>query len=565
MLSTPGFVTERSGLPAGRTDTALHQGLWERICPFIGRIEAGAGVILTIASIYLHVLQSRSAGGLWRDEAVTAQIAGLPALTQVWRYLEFESFPGLFPMLLRGWGWAFGAGDGSLRMLGLLVGLWLLGALWTGGRALGMRAPLFALALVGLNPMVIRYGDSMRAYGLGCALAVWACAAVWKATSCERLDWRRIAWAAGGALLSVQCLYHNATLLAAVCFSAAGVALWQGRLKAAAAALLIALPAAVSLAPYLSVIARARTWNVLLQFPLTPGFLWDRLTEVTGAPDPLGVWLWSILGIAGVAFAAWHWRHGRKTDSGAGRQLFAAGALVSGVLIYGGFLMVVGYVTHPWYYLAFLALAAVCLDAIFGQASEAPGWRLARLAVTLLFAITAFAQSAEALRVRSTNIDLVAARLNADAAPGDLVLVNQWECAISLNRYYHGNARMMTVPPVEDHLVHRFDVIQRDMQAADPLRPAFTAIEAALRGGGRVWLIGRPLLPETGQTPPSLPPLAKPAENVWPYRAFLTGWTMQADAFLDSHALQNAEVDIPAGQPINPFENQPLRCYSGWR
>jgi hypothetical protein len=556
MLSTPSSLAERTRLPAAPPGEALEPGLLQRIRPFIGRIEIAAGVILTLASVFLHVLQNRTAGGLWRDEATSAQVASLPALSQVWRYLEFDSYPALFHMVLRGWGWIFGAGDGSLRALGLLIGLGLLAAIWGSARSLGIRVPLFALALLGLNPMVIRYGDSVRAYGLGCALAALTFAAVWKVAASARLEWRRIAWACALAILSVQCTYNNVALLVTACFSAAGVALWQRRPKAAGVTLLIGLPSALSLLPYLPIIARVRVWSVLLHDPLTPGLLWDRLSEVTGAPDPLGIWLWSLLAIAGVAVAA--------CDSGDARRLTAGAALILGVVIYGGFLIWVGYPTHQWYYLAFLTVAGLCLDTIFGLSSTAPGWRLARLAVTLLFAITVFVQSAAALRLRNTSMDLIAARLNAVVAPGDLVLVNQWECAISLHRYYHGKARVMTVPPLDDHLVHRYDLIQRDMQTADPLRLVYAAIADALRGGGRLWFIGWPLLPEKGVEPPVLPPIAPPADGHWPFETYTLGWMIQADMYLNSHARRCVEVEIPASQPINPFEDQPVRCYSGW-
>jgi hypothetical protein len=396
---------------------------------------------------------------------------------------------------------------------------------------------------------------------------VWACAAVWRVAVCEKPGWRRIAWAIAAAVLSVQCLYHDAALLAGVCISGAAVALWQRRPKVACITMLIGLPAAVSLLPYVPIIARVRVWSVLLHCDLTPGFLWGKLCEVTGAPDPLGIWLWSILAIAGVALAGWNLRRRAPAarDSGAALQLCAGAMLILSVLVYGGFLMAVKYPTQPWYYLEFLSVAALCLDTIFGQPSASPGWRLARLLVAVLFAISVFTESAEALRPRNTNVDLIAAQLNVDAAPGDLVLFNQFECAITMNRYYHGKARMITVPPLDDHLVHRYDIIQRDMQTAGIMQPVFKAIADTLRGGGRIWFIGWPALTEPGQLPPRLPPLAKPADGKWPFGDYLFNWMMLADGFLNFHAARCVEVKIPGTQPINPYEDQGVSCYSGWR
>ncbi len=529
-------------------------GTGRRLADLVRPLEIVTGVVFTLASVYLHFSQRQSAGGLWRDEATSAQIANLPTWGQRWRYLEFDSYPPLFHLVLRGWCALFSDGDASLRALGMLIGLGVLAAVWTAARAVGVRVPLLALVLLGLNPMMIRYGDSVRAYGLGCALALLTFAAVWRVAAAPRPGWQKIALAMLVAVVSVQGLYHNAMLLLAGCLAGAAVACRERRPKMALAVLAVGVPAAVSLWPYVSVIARTRSWSPLLKVHMTAGLMWDKLSEVTGSPDPLGVWLWSALAVVGVGLAMW-------PGKGSPVRLYAAVWLAVGGGLYAGFLCAVGYVTQPWYYLMFLTPAAVCLDVFFA----APGWRVGRLVVAAAFAVTTFSQDGEILRQRSTDLDLVAAKLRPAVAPGDLVLVNRWECAVGLNRYYHGPAPLLTVPPIDDHTAHRFDLFARALGEADPLRPVYDAITSTLRRGGRVWFVGHPRLLAPGQALPVLPPTILRPDDDTLFNRYYYGWETLADEFLNAHAARASMLDVPLPAPVSPFENQDLWSFEGWR
>ena len=568
MLSQPDLTGGRSGDPALANDTIAERSRY-RASNYLGRLEAVVGGLLTLAAGYLHVLQSRAAGGLWRDEANSAQVANLPKFGQLWRYLEFDSYPPLFHLVVRIWSKVFSADDFSLRILGLLIGLSVLGGFWLAGRVLGVRTPLFALVLLGLNPMMIRYGDSVRASGLGCTLAVLTLGTVWLVAADKRFGWGRVTLASFTAILSVQCLYHDAALLLACCACGAAVALWRRGTVAAAVVLAVGVPAAVSLLPYLLIIARAGRWNGLIKFPVTVPWLWEKLSAVMSAPDPVGVWVWCGLVFLGLGLTGWNLCRPKSSTAAPPmdtvRQVFAASSLVAACLTYAGFLVAVGYVTQPWYYLALLSVVCLCLDVIFNQSATGSGWRIFRLVVVIAFASDIFGQDCVFLRVRSTNIDLVGARLNEAVAPGDLVLVNRWECAVSLNRYYHGTAPLLTLPPVQDHLAHRYDLVLQCMETADPLRPVRAAIEATLRSGGRVWFIGYLRAPLPGGSNPPLPPFVVKPGQAWPFDRYLVSWQQQAAEFLGAHAERDVDVEIPVNAPINGFENQPLRCFEGWQ
>ena len=559
----PGHPTVAN---ANDQPAAGRPGQWER---WLAPAEIGLGVLVTLASVYFHLLQSQLAGGLWRDEVVSVQVANMPTLGQTWRYLEFDSYPALFHLLLRAWCGLFMAGDTSMRILGLLIGLLLLATFWGAGRALGVRAPLFALGLLALNPIAIRFGDSVRAYGLGCALGVLSLAAIWTVARAERVHWRRVAWAMLVAILNAQCLYHNAALLLGGCLGGALVAWWNRRARVAAATLAIGAPAAISLLPYLPIIHRTRRWSFLMSFPITPHWLWTRLAMVTGSPTPIGAWLWTGLIGGSIGLTGWWLWAGRKhrgaAPSGADCRVFAGLALAAATVVYGGFLYAVGYITQPWYYLAYLGFTAICLDAVFGQTGAPAGWRWFRVAVVAAFSLFVARQTYAALQMRNTSIDIVAANLNANVRPKDLVLVNRWECAISLNRYYHESAPLITIPPIADHAVHRYDLLLDQLMAPDPLRPVFDAVHATLRAGGRVWVVGRFFIANPGESVKLQPPGAFDSRGRWRCKLTVEQWALAVNDDLFRHCVGGQRVPIQGLLPISEFEDVPLNWLSGWR
>ncbi len=557
--------------PTGQDRSSADGGILRRLARWIGPLEIGIGFVLTLASVYLHLVQRANAGGLWRDEATSVRMANLPSLDALWRYVEFDSYPPLFHLLLRGWAAVFGTGDTAYRSLGLLIGLAVLGACWHAARTFGTRAPLLALALLALNPGMVRYGDSLRAYGLGCALAVLTLCAVWRVAALERLHGWRLARAALLGVLSVQCLYHNAALLLASCLGGAVVALWRRRPAGAAVVLAVGVPAALSLLPYLPVIHRARAWSVLIRFPVTLEWLWHKVCDVTGAPDPLGVWLWTALAVAGVGLAGWTAYVSPKATSTEAeapvveRLLFCGVTLVAATVIYTAFLFSVGYVTQPWYYLGLLTVVAVCCDAIYGQATGL-GWRLARWLVMFMFSLLVFPQTLATLHTRSTDVDLVAARINAGVRPGDLVLLNRWETAISFGRYYQGRAPLMTVPDVPDHTVHRYDLILERMMSATPLQPVYEAIDATLQRGDRVWLVGTRDHRRPGDPLPTMPPPWTGADaDTLRMNIYYQCWVMAVHKHLATHSGPAVEIPIPERRQVNNFENVELLVHQGWR
>ncbi|MDQ6764556.1 MAG: hypothetical protein M3Z22_00405 [Verrucomicrobiota bacterium] len=539
-------------------------------------------LLLALVAVALHVRFITSVGGLWRDETNSVNLATLPSFADTWRFLDYDSFPVLFFAVLRGWTTIFGANDVALRALGLLTGLGILAALWANARAFGVRWPLLAYALVGLNPMFIRYGDSTRAYGLGILLILLTMRSFWRLVEDSvPTSWRRILPAAILGLLSVQCLYYNCVLLLAIAAGASAVAAARRHWRTVAIVLGLGLLAAASMLPYVPMIRRMGEWTFLVSYPADFAWLWKRVGEVIGSPSPVLIWLWTILFLIAVVLVATRFvklfaatnQPDRATGAIAlpAAVTFAAVAMIVGVAGYALFLRVLNYYTQPWYYITLVGFAACTLEAIFGEWSTkrtptGSFFRGARRTAAVLLLLAAF-PAWQLLETRHTNVDLLAAQLLPLAQSGDVILVPRWECAITLARYYRGPAEIITLPPIGDHRFHRYDLVLQDMKTPEAVRPVLDRLEGTLRSGHRVFLAGTLPFANSTVAPPSLPPLRRDDNGQWHGGPYYSVWDLQAAQFLRSHSTGAARVAvaIPNGARVQAFEDLELGYIEGWR
>ncbi|HYN00530.1 MAG TPA: hypothetical protein VET25_12345, partial [Aestuariivirgaceae bacterium] len=308
-------------------------------------------------------------------------------------------------------------------------------------------------------------------------------------------------------------------------------------------------------------IERVHSWKFIWQAPFTPAELW----RTFGSWLEIAAWvilfalvlvggLWALLcqpaGINGQA----------KTE----RILFGLVTLVVGTVGYGVFISVLGYLTQPWYYIAFLAFAATCLEMVLASI-----WtRELSLLVRGVFALAIMSVGAypawQALHFRQTNVDIVAAQLQTQAAPGDLILINSFNYGISFRRYYHGPANYKTIPPIEDLRTHRVDLLKRQMMSPAPMTPVLQRMEETLRSGHTIWLIGRLDFVSPGKEPQIVPP-GYDGPNGWVGGNFYAAWAEQAGFLVQSHALHFERVRVPLAQPVSRYENLPLSAIHGWR
>ncbi|MDQ6911798.1 MAG: hypothetical protein M3128_02870 [Verrucomicrobiota bacterium] len=511
----------------------------------VSRFAGIVAIVVTLACGSLHIIFGLHAGGLWRDEIGSLEIATMRTFSELWSNLAFESFPALFPLLLRAVA-SVSASDHALRIFGVVIGLCILAALWLNARTFRIGFPLVALALIGGNAHMIRYGDSIRGYGIGILFILLSLGAFWRLVeSCTVVN----AMIAGlCALLSVQALYYNSVLIFAVCLGAVAVALRRKNFALVLIVLSIGAIAALSLLPYWPIIQRVHQWDFVWKVPFTPAHMWGRFSETLGSPVHALLWVWPALFLLAVIVSTAAFRRAKMED----RDVFTFFSLIVGVLGYGVFLRVLGYQTQPWYYITLMAFSALCFEIILARAL------LARALFALAFVGITFFPATRALHQRQTNMDLVAARLEELAAPADFIIANPFPFGIPLHHYYHGTTSIETVPPLSDLRTHRADQLVAQMRAPNPLAPVFQKMEETLRNGHTVWLVG---------SVPILAPNQKPLEVVPGGMSgdFYRAWGEQTASFLQLHAEQFERVRVPLSQPVMHYENVPLSSFRGWK
>jgi len=520
-----------------------------------------AAALVTLCAVYLHALFFLNAGGLWRDEVDLVNLSLLPSFSEVWQNLPHDSCPILMHLVVRSWSAvSLGNSDLGLRVLGLVIGLFLLLAFWFASWSMCNGAPLLAVTLAGLNVTMVRAGDSLRGYGLGSALAVLTLAAIWRLTC--RSSLAAFSCAVAAAVLSVQSLYQNAFFVFAACCGGFVLCAVQRRWRDTLPIFVVGVAAAVSLLPYIPLIARAH-WYVMYRvfgFRFSSG--WKEFSVATGCPLPVFTWVWVALWIGALtaAISVLFWRRDRLPEHAQGLILFAGTSLVLGVAGYAVFLKLAALPTQPWRYVPLMAFSAVCLDAIFFKA-----WRWTQPAVMILAALTiytTFLFELPAVKCRQTNVDLIATHLSSEVAPTDCVIVHPYYCGVTFERYYKAAASWTTLPPLEDYTLQRVDLLKARMQTKDPIAPVIDQITSTLQSGNRVWLVGN--MPWS-QRP--LPEILPAPNNPWGWfdEPYLFYWGVQVTQFLSAHCRRAAVVIVPSTNCVNPVENLPVAVVTGWK
>ncbi len=526
----------------------------------IARAEIAVGLILSGAAIYLRAIALASGGALWRDEANTVGLATLPRLTDVWANLQFDSFPMLWLLIVRAFAAVAGAyNDSAFRALGFVIGLALIAALWINARSFGYRAPLVALALFAVSPSVMIWGDSMRAYGLAMLLIFLTGSMLWRFV--ESPSALRFACAACVAILGVQTVYYNSVILLALCAGAVAACAMSRRWKTATSVVAIGAVAALSLVPYIATIRSASSWNSLVRIPgysvewffvklyesLLPGGGWTFIAWVAAAVAG------TIGGLAAVMNPEWLGLSKKKREI----TVFALVSLVVGAIASFLFLRELSYYTQPWYYLTLLTVVAFGIDVLSGTLIRAPDKRVLLLVMVLVIGVGTTFAGKTIVSERMTNADLVAAKIEQTARPGDIVIVNPWYYSVSFDRYYRGIVAWRTVPDIPFHRFHRYDLVmeatrQRNSYA---VQNVIDDAQAALKQGNTVFVVGT--FSPTRADPASNVPVAgdQAIQNTW--------MSVVQDSLV--HAGTRADVPIISANPVSRYEALRLTTLRGWR
>ena len=237
--------------------------------------------------------------------------------------------------------------------------------------------------------------------------------------------------------------------------------------------------------------------------------------------------------------------------------LYCLVALFVGISAFFGFLKIVRYPTQPGYDVVLMGLTAVAVEGALSALSN-HWWKnvgCALLAVGIVaWSSAGLWRNAHSPEQISTLLPRSSRRLLSRET---LLGVTPWYLGITFARYYHGTAPWITLPAIEDHRVHRYDLLKKRMTAINPIDSVLATMANALRSGHRVWIVGNVWYDRPDQPPPVLAPAPHDAVG-WSERAYMATWSMQAVYFLKTHA-SGADIFSPkGGPPINPYENAKL-------
>ena len=518
-------------------------------------------LVITGEAMLLHFFSWSVAGGLWRDELVTLNIATLPTWRDMFGAVMNDSFPGGFHVVVRIWlALGLGQSDPGLRALGLCVGLFLLVSFWATSRMMGKEPPLLLLALVALNPVVIRYGDTLRAYGLGTALIILTTGLLWRFI--EKPGWRRGLLASAGAVASVQTLYQNSFFVLAICLAGVAVSLRQHQYWKPVGILSIGLVAALSLTAFVKpILTKHDEWQ-LLQYGTNFWNCLGRLNAMAGIF--LGVWLVVaimavILSLSRIFLNKLPAEDARQPDL----AFFGGIAIVLGVVCFAVFIKSSGLPTQVWYYVPVLAFTMLGCDCVFPRVHA--GTRIGMLAI-VVFALGLSPSVYSELRWRQSNGDLIAAQVSKAAVAGDLIIVNTWYYGVTFAHYYHGTAEWTTLPATGSYRFQRYDLIMEKMQTPHAIAPVLEQARAALQSGHRVWIVGSLAAPPLGAPMPADPPIAPHGPSGWLDAPYYAIWEYQLGWYIQNHAA-NVTFYVPEATnaiAVNVFENMGLVAFRGW-
>jgi hypothetical protein len=523
----------------------------------LARLELLIAILLTATVLLFLVIRATHAGALWRDEAAALQLAQMPKISDVAANFQHEAFPLPFPLLIRGYAALFGASDASLRWFGFAVGVALLGTAWFNSRSLRDRGPALFLALFGLNATFLLWGTSLRGYGLGYVFLLLTIGL--SAQAIRAPTTRNAIFATLAAIGSVQFMINAIPLIAAIGVSAILALAIEKEFRRAAIVCMCCGICALSFVPYAHSYLSA-DWNVVLKYPADFASLWEKLQLALQEQSLLGAILWyTAFPLTIVAAVSRWWIVRRKKSSGeAALLLFLTAVSVLSVIAYYAFLQILSYATRPWYYLPLLCAVAGAIDLAGGILSRAQWFRIARI---LFAAVALFFLPFKLWNVaheRLTDIDIVTQKLEQEAGPNDLIVLNPWHFAPSFYRYYHGPTPWITVPVMSEHRVHRYDLMKSKMIEADPLSDVRSAIQQTLQSGHRVWIVGgaRPL-------DPNMPRLGPAPNPYFGWAGYMSYWSMEIGSFLNEHTA--GEVVIEPMPGVNDGENVPLLVTKGWK
>lgn len=520
--------------------------------------EMAVGIGATAVALYLSFRFAAEAGPLWRDEVSAVHLATLSHFSDVLRALSVESMPALYPTLLRLWasvGWM--EEDAALRFLGFVVAICTLAAVWVSARMIAVAVPLLTLVVFGLHGAVLQTEGAVKPYGLGAVLMLAVFAGVWRVASAPGAG--AIVWTAAAAILAVNTLYQNLPLLVACCVAAVCARAVEHDRRGMLRVCVVGLIGAGSLLPYAGIVANSKDWRALVHADNSVRQLLTRLVDIGSDWSREVLVVWAVAGAVSVIVAARTLKAHAVEDRG--RLVYVAATAIGCPVALLLFFKAASANVEPWHVASLIAIAALCLDAILARTRPL---RALRFGLAVAASVMLLPIASSWVGVRQTNVDLLATYIGTTAHEGDVIVLNPWFLGVTFIRYYGGRAPWITIPPIQDVRIHRYDLVKAQMQNVNAMAPVYRAMQAALQSGHRVWLVGGAQFLPVDTAPEILPP-APLAPTGWRTPPYYRAWSRGVGRFAQTHAVRLTVEPVKSEQPIWRTEAAILMVADGWR
>jgi mannosyltransferase len=465
------------------------------------RLAVGVGVAFVVAAGILLRFWTRS--GLWLDEALTVDVARLP-LHELPNALKHDGAPPLYYVLLHFWMGLFGQSDDAVRALSGVFAVLTLPVGWLCGRRFGGRAVAWTLVvLMASAPFDVYYGTESRMYAMVIFLTGLGFLALERAVRNPRPGNLVVVAVVTAALLYSQ--YWSVYLVAMVALWLAA-SIWRtrrlGRPEEAPWAALIALGAGVLLfVPWVPIFLyqakhTGTPWaappnfsaviNALTGFTDNQG---STLQTGTNQGRLLAVIYFAMLALAvfGIGKSGRYIELDLRTrphSRGVGFVVFGTlfAAIAGGIITSSAFSSRYAAVV----FLPFLLLIAYGTTTLLNPKT--------RVVIVGLAVAAGLVSSAQNVTTQRTQANAVAAAINEQAKPGDVIAFCPDQLGPSVYRQIKDPSQydMITFPRETGPAIVNWVDYAQTVGAADP---GHFADVVAKRAGSdhHVWLVWQPM------------------------------------------------------------------------
>jgi mannosyltransferase len=477
----------------------------EEVPALSGRTRIAVGVVLALVVAAGILLRFWTRSGLWLDEALTVNIAREP-LRQLPNLLKHDGAPPLYYVLLHYWISLFGQSNEAVRSLSGVFAVLTLPVAWLCGKRFGGQATAWTmLALVASAPFAVYYATESRMYALVILLTGLGFLALERAVRAPKAGNLIAIALVTAALLYTQ--YWSVYLVAMVVIWL-GVSIWRTRHRDHPEE-----------APWAALIAVGV--GVLLFVPWVPTFLYQSqhtgtpwaappnfsavINALTGFTDNQGSTLQTgtnqgrllaVIYFAMLALAVFGiGKSGRiiELDLRTRPRSRGVGFIVLGTLfaaIGGGIITSSAFSSRyaAVVFLPFLLLVALGTTTLLNPK--------ARVIIVGLAVVAGLISSAQNVTTQRTQANAVAAAINAQAKPGDIIAFCPDQLGPSVVRQINDPSQydMITFPRETGPAIVDWVDYAATVGAASPGHFADVVAQRAQSGAGHhIWYVYEPM------------------------------------------------------------------------